>query len=853
MIPLRLRISGFLSYYEAAELDFTTFDLACIAGSNGAGKSSLLDAMTWALFGEARRRDDSVINHFSKTAQVTFDFQYENLVYRIIRAKPRDKATSLEFQVRDPEMKWKPLTEHSLRETEDLIRRTLRMDYETFTNASFFLQGRADQFAQQRPGDRKRILSSILGLEKWETYRAAAVERTKQANIELAGLDAQLKELQDELNDEDRRRAYLQDLETRLGQAAEVRQARHSTLDSVRQQANSVSEQRRLVEVMRGQAAAARLRSEQRGAQLAARQQEQTRLRERVARAGEVEAAYAAWQAARAELERWESLAANFHQHESRRNKPLLEIESTRSRLEQERKTLEDAQAQIHALETGLPALHQQQSVSRQALEQTRTQLDTLAALQARQGSFQQVRADRKSENAALKREMDELKDRIDRLAEATGVNCPLCGQPLNENDRAALLESLTVQGKEKGQKWRENNDWLKNADQEFADLENQIAALRNLEPQLRQQERQSDQLGLQIKANEEKLAAWREKDQPRLAELRETLSSQSFAAEAQAELALINADLKELGYDAAAHDRIRQKEQAGRSSEEALRQLSAARAALDPLEREINELAGQLAAEDQEAARLEGEFDTADQKLQSSAAQLPDINRLESELYQAQETENRLRSQIGGTRQQMEVLANLKVRQADLKDQRQALTRRIAQLKQLERAFSKDGVPALLIEQALPEIEAQANEILDRLSSGAMSVRFSTQKDYKDAKREDKKETLDILISDSAGMREYELFSGGEAFRINFAIRLALSRVLAQRAGARLQTLVIDEGFGSQDADGRQRLIEAINQVRPDFEKIIVITHLEELKDAFPARIEIEKTPEGSKVRVLA
>jgi DNA repair protein SbcC/Rad50 len=126
--------------------------------------------------------------------------------------------------------------------------------------------------------------------------------------------------------------------------------------------------------------------------------------------------------------------------------------------------------------------------------------------------------------------------------------------------------------------------------------------------------------------------------------------------------------------------------------------------------------------------------------------------------------------------------------------------------------------VPALLIEQALPEIEAQANELLERFTNGNMSVRFATQKDYKDKNRDDKKETLDILISDSAGWREYEMFSGGEAFRVNFAIRLALSRVLAQRSGARLQTLVIDEGFGSQDAEGRQRLIEAINLVRRRF-----------------------------------
>ena len=131
------------------------------------------------------------------------------------------------------------------------------------------------------------------------------------------------------------------------------------------------------------------------------------------------------------------------------------------------------------------------------------------------------------------------------------------------------------------------------------------------------------------------------------------------------------------------------------------------------------------------------------------------------------------------------------------------------------------------------------------------MSVRFITQREYKDKKRDDLRETLDIQISDRVGVRDYEMFSGGEAFRVNFAIRLALSEVLAQRAGARLQTLVIDEGFGSQDEMGRQRLIEAINTVKPDFAKILVITHIDSLKDAFPARIEVEKTPRGSLIYI--
>jgi exonuclease SbcC len=229
----------------------------------------------------------------------------------------------------------------------------------------------------------------------------------------------------------------------------------------------------------------------------------------------------------------------------------------------------------------------------------------------------------------------------------------------------------------------------------------------------------------------------------------------------------------------------------------------------------------------------------------------VPDLNQAERELFAAQEQENRLNQEVGAARQKVNVLEELRARKKRLDSDREELASQIGKLKMLERAFGKDGVPALLIEQALPEIETKANEILDRLSNGAMSVRFITQRGYKDNKREDLKETLDIQISDGAGLRDYEMFSGGEVFRVNFAVRLALSEILARRTGARLQTLVIDEGFGSQDTQGRQRLIEAINSVQGDFAKILIITHLDELKEAFPNRIEVEKTPRGSTLQV--
>jgi len=282
------------------------------------------------------------------------------------------------------------------------------------------------------------------------------------------------------------------------------------------------------------------------------------------------------------------------------------------------------------------------------------------------------------------------------------------------------------------------------------------------------------------------------------------------------------------------------------------MRALEKARATLAPLEREVNELQRQVTATRKETARQREEVGLASASLAAAQAQAPDLLSTERNLLLLQERENILHRETGAAQQFVAVLAGQKVRCKDLEARREELARQASLYKQLERAFGKDGVPALLIEQALPQIEAKANEVLDRLSGGTMSVRFVTQAAYKDKGRQDMKETLDIQISDSAGTRDYEMFSGGEAFRVNFAIRLALSEVLAQRAGARLQTLVVDEGFGSQDAQGRQRLIEAINLVRNDFAKILVITHIDELKDAFPNRIEVEKTERGSMVRVI-
>lgn len=168
-----------------------------------------------------------------------------------------------------------------------------------------------------------------------------------------------------------------------------------------------------------------------------------------------------------------------------------------------------------------------------------------------------------------------------------------------------------------------------------------------------------------------------------------------------------------------------------------------------------------------------------------------------------------------------------------------------------LEKAFSKKGIQIAIIETIVPEIEKEANKILNKLTENQMHIALITQREKKS--QEGLVETLDVVIADNLGTRNYELYSGGEAFKINFALRLALSKVLANRAGAKLQTLIIDEGFGSQDNAGKERLVEVIRTIQNEFELILVVTHLDELKEVFPVQIQVTKDEEGSKVRLVA
>jgi len=851
MIPVKLHLRGFLSYREPVEIDFSPFELACISGQNGAGKSSLLDAITWALFGEARRRDDAVIHSALDTAEVSLEFDYEGNRYRVRRSKTRAKSAVLEFNLLDADGNWKVLTEHTVSETEKRIERTLRMDFETFTNASFFLQGKADQFAQQRPGDRKRILSNILGLEIWETYREGAASRRRISEGELAQVEGQLKEIENELAEEPARRERLDRLVKELQRLGASRRSMEQNYETqVKRAAELEHEKSRLID-FETQLQNGRKRHDQRAQQLAERQHEQASYQSDIEHEAEIELEYKRWQTVRQQLTRLDELAAQFYTLQQQRALFESEIQKSHTLLTAERANLlarkEEIQAAVsRQLELGREVKAEQALLAalEDQLRKRESQKEEMVACREENASLEQ-------ENKILSGEREELADRIQRLREAEEETCPLCEKQLDFEERSALVAKLEGQQRECVGRMHQNQDRLKELRIALENITKEINKAATLESQQRQVQKNIADIEARLQMIQTAEQDWQQNDAPRLVELEQILTSEQFAVEARQHLCELDAQLQSLGYDSAVHENLRQQERELSASEARKSSLDKAKSALGPLTREIDNLKLELAEDEREINALDIRVIKCQADYEQKAADLPDLKSLEKDLKNIKTEENQKRMEVGAAQQKVNVLADQKVRYKELTAERSEIHQHISRLRTLERAFGKDGVPALLIEQALPEIESEANTLLDRLSGGTMSVRFATQREYKDRSREDKKETLDIMISDNSNYREYEMFSGGEAFRVNFAIRLALSRVLARRSGARLQTLVIDEGFGSQDADGRQRLIESINLVRKDFAKILVITHLEELKDAFPARIEVEKTAGGSFVRV--
>jgi exonuclease SbcC len=854
MIPLKLRLHNFMSYRGDATLDLSGIHLACLAGDNGHGKSSLLDAMTYALWGETRaRREDDLITLGTDEMEVELTFMLGDEPYRVLRKRSKrgkTRQSAVELQVGNGNG-FRPISGVSARETQARIIALLRMSYDTFINSAFLMQGRADEFTRKPAGERKQILADILGLSQYDDYEEKAKQRIRQLDDDAQRINGEITHIQQELKQKPQHAAELARLERDAAQAEAQLQESEAVLQTLRDEKRDLEQKARQADELERRWQQTRRDTQQLERDLAQKRAALEAYEARVADESRIETGFAQWQAARARDAELNTLLVQAAKLTDERNQQEQAIRAARQTLEFEARTIQ------HTLET-LDASIAEAQARETELTKTRQALSELTEKETQRDQWRQQReqlnlqvAELKTTNQQLRAHMDALKERLTMLESATAT-CPVCRQPLAPTDAARLKQDFQEEGRQAGDAWRTNNDAI-------AQYSHQSEQIRTHIQKLEQDLRAKDALQkYEARLSEQaQRAAEAQLERARLQAQWQTLAAQleqrQYAIPHQARLAELQTQLATLGYDATEHDRARAQINELASFEQERAQLVATRERL-AAERET---LGHLVARLDSLQQLLASDETQWQALKGDSARLAPVNQQATEQQRkVNELQGRvgvLNRQLGAARQWVEHAKNM---EAQLVVKQQSLKECLAEralYEELRVAFGKKGVQAMLIEAAIPEIEEEANALLRQMTDGRMSVRFETQREKVSVKKDEAAtiETLDLVISDELGPRGYELYSGGEAFRVNFAVRIALSKLLARRAGARLQTLVIDEGFGTQDTQGRERLVEAINTVRDQFEKILVITHIDELKEMFPVRIDIVKTGGASSIFV--
>lgn len=851
MLPVRLEIRNFLAYRSPEPLIFDGVHLACLTGPNGAGKSSLLDAMTWALWGRARTRsDDDLIHQGQSEMMVQLDFLQGDNRYRVVRKRQMGKTarqgrSTLDLFAWDEDKQtWQSLTASTIRETDKKIGDLLHLDYETFIHSAFLQQGRADAFTVKPPAQRKDILGSILGLEQWQLYEDRAKKVLRQIEQELDMIALRLQEIERQEAEEPALRRDLEIAESALADARQLREEAEALYAEVAGAEEQMS-------AAQTHLAQAQHRVRQRQDDLAEIERDLERHRARlekiqavVAERESIEDGYAQLQAARqADQELGEKLQA-MSAIKERLNEVVAAIQAARAELESEAKVHRD---RIASAQRSADELERYQS----ELADMQTEVQALEAEERRRDELREMMSALKEEMAALRvtnstlyTEMQEIKARIDEL-EAAEATCPLCGQPLDEAQKAALLDDLRAQGTARGDQHRANTARSEAITAELAEHKDAIAAIEiDLRALPARRERAAH---LRASADQAQEAATTiQREAAELAVIEQMIANEDYAQELQQQRDAIQAEIDALGYDSNAHD-------AARETLSTYHEFEARQRALDTALTQLPEVESALASAEARRARWlevlaeeEDAVQAAQDEIDGLRESVEEARRREDEMRRRRSEEQRAQEQVIRAQQALNALENARKRKTELESRRADLAGRQAIYETLRGAFGKNGIPAMIIEAAIPELEEAANHLLSRMTSGRMHVRLDTQREKRTG---GVAETLDILISDELGTRSYESYSGGEAFRVNFAIRVALSQMLARRAGAQLRTLFMDEGFGTQDDEGRQRLVEAITAVQDTFDLLLVITHVEDLRDAFPVQIEIQKTADGSRI----
>lgn len=173
-------------------------------------------------------------------------------------------------------------------------------------------------------------------------------------------------------------------------------------------------------------------------------------------------------------------------------------------------------------------------------------------------------------------------------------------------------------------------------------------------------------------------------------------------------------------------------------------------------------------------------------------------------------------------------------------------LRRAVAALEDVKRCFSPRGVRQILIDNAVPDLESIANDLFLLATGGQQQLSIHTQRR---AGAGHLVEDFAIMVTDGCGERDVTRFSGGELLLIQIILRAAVALWLGNLRGQRPECLILDEAFDNLGAEGTAELLQVLERLGGQFDKIIVVTHDQNIADRMPSRINLARGVSGARI----
>ncbi len=786
MIITRLSLRNYRRF-AAVDIELPE-NIIGIIGRNGAGKTTLVEAIAWALYGNAisRTGKEDVRSQFAgerETCSVELEFVYGGTSYRIER-KLKGKNAVIEAaiyraQVPEPEAVQD-------RGVNEYVERLLRLDYRSFLASVFARQRELALFSNLKPEERRRAVNRLIGIDRIDRAReAAAADRNeKQSFVEGR---------QKGLIDPEILKTRREENETLLAEA----------LDRLQTQNALIQEKEEALQTARQ------------------RLEAQSELRDRHV-------------ACDSSLGKWRALKT---QSES----ALQQQHQERSAIAAAEKTLQEIAAPL----TGLPALKeaaeqwerervrmaQREGLQRQMQESTRrkTQLDgRIAALQPRAGdpaALEQQQSGLLRKEEMLEKELEDARQEVNRchgqleasqqageevrdkrahiVALGPDGECPTCTQRLQDHYEG-VIRQLDARLMELREKYRLAREALEAAQ----------VLVRKHDSTLQEIRREKERCGQQISANREAAAT-----------LQEALEDAAAVDRAIAEGSRALAALGESAYDAEKHQAVKSEleqlnvlqQRAARLQERVARRPQV-NAEIDRLGSQIGELEQLIDTASREQSQLG--FDETHYLACKRAVETADL-----ELKHVKEIQAQLREEAAGHKKEQATLAETEKQQAAQRAEIADLQEEILYLSVLHGHLGKFRLE--LAGRLRPMIALQTSHLLSMTTSGRYG-RVELDEDYT------------VALFDGNQAFPLARFSGGEQDLVNLCLRIAISQIVAQRSGAAIQLIVLDEIFGSQDEERKNLILNALGQLSSQFRQIFIITHIESIRDTLPVILEV-------------